>query len=169
MGFNVVKGWPLGSGLEDSAIPAPGVTIEAGMFLKRDVHPTLANTTVVRPIDIAGAADVRTNTYQPLFALDRSAAFDVIESNRIPFLLQNAIVETDQLGVGATFTAANIGEVVVMSLTEPGMVVDLATHGGAVGNANCIVVGIFDGLTTIADINGDEQDGIRIILGTVHA
>ncbi len=162
MGFNVVKGWPIGEALEDSSIPFPGVTIESGMFLKKVPHPTVSGQSAVRPVDIAGGDD-NTNTNLVMFSVDRSAAFDVIDANRIPYIVGNAIVETDQLEAGATFTAADVGDPVYVSDAEPGKLTNTDP-----GGADTIIVGYFDGLTTLEDINGDQVDAIRIALVAVR-
>lgn len=159
MGMNVVKGWPIGEALEDSAIPAPGVTIEEGMFLKRIPHPSKPGQVAVRPVLADNITDTNANTEgRTVFALDRTGATDVVDSNRLPFLINNAIVETDQLAAGATFTVAGIGANVFASGLEAGKVFHSAGAGAS------IIVGTFDGLATIADINGDAIDAIRIIL-----
>jgi hypothetical protein len=164
MGFNVVKGWPLGSGLEDSAIPYPGVTIEAGMFLKKVAHPTLAGVSAVRPVDVDGGSDSIEDTFQCLFALDSSSAFDVIESNRLPYLVANALVETDMVAA-VGFSGSTIGDPVFLSsqADEAGLV----TSAGALATDIC--VGLFDGVTTLEDVNGDETGAIRIILMNLRA
>lgn len=152
MGMNVIKGWPIGEALEDSAIPFPGATIEAGMFLVKVPHPTIAGEVCVRP------ANTGDNNGPFLFALDSSSAFDVIDSNRIPFLRGNAIVVTDQTGAAFAHTNANIGAAVYIAAPgEDGMILS----AGAAADA----LGWFDGLTTLQDINGDQVDAIRIILG----
>ena len=150
MGFNVVKGWPLGEALEDSAIPFPGLTIEAGMALRKVAHPTLTGQFAVRPVSETDSTFV---TAQVLFALDSSGAFDVIEANRLPFIINTAVVETDR--VSGTFTT--IGEIVYADTTagNNGSFTDTVAD-----NPPC---GRYDGATTLENINGDQEDAIRII------
>ena len=88
MAMNVTKNWPLGGALEDSAKPKDLEGIIAGMAVKKDASGEL--------IKAVGA--VKEQAY---FALDSQDAFDVIESKRIPYILGNAQVQTDQFVAGA--------------------------------------------------------------------
>lgn len=83
MAMNVTKNWPLGGALEDSAKPKAGEGIIAGMAVKKDAAGELVKAT--------GAAKE-----QAFFALDSQESYDVIESDRIPYIIGNAQVQTDQ-------------------------------------------------------------------------
>jgi len=89
MAMNVVKGWPLGGALDHNVAPTAGEGIVAGMFVKRD-----ATTGKLVKAD-ATVKEVA------MFALDDQGAFDVIEADKIPVLIMNALVETDQFIAGA--------------------------------------------------------------------
>ncbi len=88
MAMNVTKNWPLGGALEDSAKPKALEGIIAGMAVKRDAAGELVK------------AD-GTAKEQAYFALDSQDAFDVIEADRLPYILGNAQVQTDQFVAGA--------------------------------------------------------------------
>jgi hypothetical protein len=83
MAMNVTKNWPLGGALEDSAKPKTGEDIIAGMAVKKDAAGELVK------------AD-GSSKEQAYFALDSQDAYDVIEADRIPYILGNAQVQTDQ-------------------------------------------------------------------------
>jgi len=88
MAFNVKKGWPLGGALEDSAKPKAGEGIVAGMAIKKDSSGELVKAT-------GAALEVS------YMALDNQDAFDVVEADKLPYILGNAIVQTDQFVAGA--------------------------------------------------------------------
>ena len=125
MAFNVKKNWPLGGALEDSAKPKDGEGLVSGMFVKKDANGEL--------VKADGSAD------EVAFMLvDNQDAFDVVESQRVPYIIGNAIVQTDQYEVD-TYVP---GDKLEVSAATPGKV-RKATGGGAP------TIGWVDGLETI--------------------
>lgn len=88
MAMNVTKGWPLGGALEDSAKPKAGEDIIAGMAVKKDSSGELVK------------AD-GTAKEQAYMALDSQDAFDVVEALRLPYIIGNAQIQTDQFVAGS--------------------------------------------------------------------
>ena len=89
MAMNVVKGWPIGGALDHNVAPTAGEGIVAGMFVKRDA-------TTGKLVKADGSAKE-----VAMFALDDQDAFDVVEADKIPVLISNAMVETDQFIAGS--------------------------------------------------------------------
>ena len=89
MAMNVVKGWPLGGALDHNVAPTAGEGIVAGMFVKR-------STVTGKLVKATGAVKE-----VAMFALDDQSAKDVVEADKIPLLIMNAICETDQFIAGA--------------------------------------------------------------------
>jgi len=83
MAMNVTKNWPLGGALEDSAKPKVAEAIIAGMAVKLDLAGEL--------IKADGTA-----LEDAYFALDSQDSFDVVEAEKLPYLVGNAQVQTDQ-------------------------------------------------------------------------
>lgn len=100
MAGNVLKGWPLGSALEDSAPFAPGVTIATGAAVKFNAAGQLVLAT-------GAALEV---AFQ---ALDTTASSDVISSGKLPFIIGNAICSTDQIVTG---TSPSPGQELIIGL-----------------------------------------------------
>jgi hypothetical protein len=88
MAMNVVKGWPLGGALDHNVAPTAGAGIVSGMFVKRD-------SVTGKLVKATGAVKE-----VAMFALDDQSAKDVAEADKIPLLIMNAIVETDQFIAG---------------------------------------------------------------------
>lgn len=88
MAMNVTKNWPLGGAVEDSAAPLAGEGIVAGMAIVKNAAGLL--------VKAVGAPKE-----QAYMALDSQDSYDVIEADRLPYILGNAQVQTDQFVAGA--------------------------------------------------------------------
>ncbi len=90
MTMNVARGWPADSALQDNFPPKDGENIIEGMAIKLDNNNEWIKADG-SPKEVAW------------FALDSQDAKDVIGSKRLPAILGNCIVETDQF-VTAAYT-----------------------------------------------------------------
>lgn len=88
MTMEIFKGWPYGGAIDNNGKPKASEDIVAGMFVKR-------NPADNEWIKATGAAGEHAE-----FALQDQSDYDVIAAQKLPTIMQNALVGTDQYTPG---------------------------------------------------------------------
>lgn len=86
MAFDIFRGWPFDGALTDNLAPKDGENIIAGMIVKRETPSTAGLL-----IKATGAADE-----VGYMAIQNQSDYDVRFSGKMPVMVKNAIVLTDQ-------------------------------------------------------------------------
>lgn len=90
MAFDIYRGWPFDGALTDNIAPKDGENIIAGMIVKRETPSTAGQL-----IKATGAADE-----VAYMAIQNQTDYDVRFSGKMPVIVKNAIVLTDQYVTG---------------------------------------------------------------------
>lgn len=136
MAMNVARGWPFEGAIQENYAPTTGEGIVAGMAVKLD------------PVTNKLVKADGTQKEVAFFALDDQAASDVRGADKLPVLVGNCTVQTDQYVAGVY--AANTEVQISTVAGQEGQIIPHAggtapTYGWVTGN----VTVTYDGTTML--------------------